>query len=112
MNLSGIIVVCRADELPVVSGALAALPGVEVHHQDAAQGKIVLVQEAHTVEAEMEGLRHIKATPGVVLAEMVYHYFEEDPGILEVLGTRPDLAARPQPGLITVPTTTTEEHAP
>ena len=54
---------------------LAAIPGVEVHHTDPATGRLIVVQEADDVHAEMAGLMAIKARPHVRLAEMVYHYF-------------------------------------
>jgi nitrate reductase NapD len=37
-----------------------------------------VTQEAESVGAELEGLDRIKAIPNVILAEMVYHYFEDD----------------------------------
>jgi nitrate reductase NapD len=88
MNLSGIVVICKPLNLPAVSTALAELPGVEVHFEDPDQGKIVVVQEAETVHAEMDGIKRIKRLPGVILADMMYHYFEEDPGILDGLAAR------------------------
>ena len=54
--------------------ALRALPGVEVHQVEA--GRAVVTQE--TGEQE-EGLRRIQALPGVLHAELVYHWFEEGP---------------------------------
>jgi periplasmic nitrate reductase NapD len=88
MNLSGIVVICQPQNLTTVSGALAELPGVEVHFEDRDQGKIIVVQEALSIAAEMNGLLRIKAVPGVILADMLYHYFEEDPEILEGLQAR------------------------
>lgn len=88
MNLSGIVVICKPLNLPAVSTALAELPGVEVHFEDPDQGKIVVVQEAETVHAELDGIKRIKRLPGVILADMMYHYFEEDPGILDGLAAR------------------------
>ncbi len=85
MNLSGIVVICQPPKLSAVSKALSELPGVEVHFEDRDQGKIIVVQEALSIAAEMNGLRRIKALPGVVLADMMYHYFEDDPEILEGL---------------------------
>ena len=80
MNLSGILVVARPANLAGICVGLAALPGVEVHQTDAATGRIVVVQEAESVGAEVEGLKRIKALPGVILAEMVFHHFEHDTG--------------------------------
>ena len=81
MNISGILVVVSPPELGESIAALNALPGVEVHHTDEQKGRIVVTQEAESVEAEVEGLKRIKAAPYVIMAEMVYHFFEEDGGL-------------------------------
>lgn len=78
MNLSGILVVARPERLSAVISELNALPGVEVHQVDEATGRIVVVQEAEGVDAEVEGLKRIQATPGVALATLVYHYFGDE----------------------------------
>ena len=64
---------------------LEALPGVEVHYQDPETGKIVVVQEAESINLEVEGLKRIKALPDIILAEMVKHWFEEDKEMFEGL---------------------------
>ncbi len=92
MNLSGILVLARPENLPAVVAALDALPGVEVHQQDA-QGRLVVVLEADGVRAEVDGLRRIKTVPGVLMAEMVFHYFEDDGESLSELP--PEIAALP-----------------
>lgn len=79
MNLSGILVVVAPSRVSTAVAELSALPGAEVHHVDADNGRIVVVQEADSVELELAALSRIKALPGVMLAEMVYHYFEETP---------------------------------
>ncbi len=78
MNLSGILVAARPEWLSRVVADLTALPGVEVHQVDEATGRIVVVQEAADIPAEIEGLKRIKALPHVVIAEMVYHYLADD----------------------------------
>ena len=78
MNVSGILVVVSLSELQSGIAALNGLPGVEVHHIDEATGRLVVTQEAVTVNDEVEGLKRIKALPGVAMAEMVYHYLGED----------------------------------
>ncbi len=85
MNLSGIVVVAapgRLEEvvaaLPEVVAALPGLPGVEVHHTDAAASRIVVVQEAPSIDDEVDGLTRIRALPGVACADLVYHYFADD----------------------------------
>lgn len=78
MNLSGILVIVPPETIGEGIARLQALPGVEVYHHDPENGRIVVVQEAKTIEDEVKGLKHIKSLPQVILAEMVYHYFAED----------------------------------
>jgi nitrate reductase NapD len=91
MNLSGILVVVTPERTPAAAQRLAALPGMEVYHTDAASGRIVVIQEAGSVAEEVDGLKRIKSLPWVILAEMVYHYFEEDSSLS--LGPPPELDA-------------------
>ncbi len=81
MNISAVLVVVPATEIDVASARLEALSGVEVRHTDPATGRLLVIQEAADIGAEVESLKRIKALPGIILAEMVYHYFEDDPGI-------------------------------
>jgi nitrate reductase NapD len=84
MNLSGILVIVTPDHFETSVESLNELPGVEVHHTDVATGRIVIVQEAENVGAEVEGLKRIKQLPHVTVAEMVYHYCAEDDHVLEL----------------------------
>ena len=95
MNYSGIIVICKPEQTAALSEHLAELPGVEVHYQDSAQGKVILVQEAESVDAEVAGIKRIKQVPGVIVADMVYHYFAEDPAIASGIAARAETAPRP-----------------
>lgn len=79
MNVSGILVVVPPSQLEEAKARLEALPGVEVHHVEPTSGRIVVVQEAGSVDEEVAALSRIKALKGVTLAEMVYHVFEETP---------------------------------
>jgi len=92
MNLSGILVMAHPENLPRVVTELNALRGVEVHQQDPL-GRVVVVLEAETVREETDGLRRIQAVPGVLMAEMVFHYFEDDDEALSELP--PEIAALP-----------------
>ncbi len=85
MNLSGILVITTPEHFEESVSNLNNLPGVEVHHTDPNTGRIVVVQEAENVAAEVEGLRRIKRLPHVIVAEMVYHYLADDDEILESL---------------------------
>ena len=81
MNLSGIAVSMSPQDYAETVTRIEGLSGVEVHYRDPAGARVVLVQEAETVDAEVEGLKQIKAIPGVVVAELVYHYFADDPNL-------------------------------
>lgn len=78
MNYSGILVMARPESHTQVIASLNALEGVEVHQVDVATGRIVAVQEAEDIHAEIEGVKRIKAIPDVIMAEMVYHYLADD----------------------------------
>jgi nitrate reductase NapD len=77
MNLSGILVTADPAALHSVLGCLATLPGVEVRDVDAASGRIVVVQEAADVGAEVDGFSRIRALPNVINADLVCHYFDD-----------------------------------
>jgi len=77
MNLSGIVVTTTGERMGEVSAALRDLPGVEVHRTDPVAARIVVVQEAADVAADIDGFKRIRALPHVVSAELVYHYFDD-----------------------------------
>ncbi|MEG0821181.1 MAG: chaperone NapD [Burkholderiaceae bacterium] len=77
MNLSGILVVAAPGRLDDVLAALQTLEGVEVHHTDAATGRVVVVQEASSIDAEADGFTRIKSLPGVIDAALVYHRLDD-----------------------------------
>ncbi|MFB1489184.1 MULTISPECIES: chaperone NapD [unclassified Thiocapsa] len=79
MNISGILVIVPPGRIEDVRLKLNGLPGVEVHHTEPETGRLVVVQEAETVDQEVAALCRIKALSGVMLAEMVYHVFDETP---------------------------------
>ena len=85
MNVSGIIVIVPAERLASAIEALNCLDGVDVHQYDAQTGRIVVTQEAEGIQAEVDGLKRIKALPHVILAEMVYHCFEDDSELMEAV---------------------------
>ena len=83
MNISGILVVTAPEHTGNTVETLQGLPGIDVHHVDAATGRIVITQEAETISAEVDGLRRIRALPLIVLAEISYHNFEEDRELID-----------------------------
>ncbi|MGB7931664.1 MAG: chaperone NapD [Gammaproteobacteria bacterium] len=82
MNVSGILVVVPPEHVAASMDTLSHLNGVEVHHCDTETGRIIVTQEAESIQAEVDGLKRIKALPHVILAEMAYHCFEEDGDLL------------------------------
>ncbi len=89
MNLSGILVLVPPKKTQSTIDLLRTLPGLQVHHQDPQTGRVVVVQEAESTGAEIDGLKRIQALPNVRSAAMVYHYFEDEDEILA--GTLPEL---------------------
>ena len=85
MNISGILVVTSPEHVDDVSEKLTALPGIDIHFTDNNTGRIVITQEAETINEEVNGLKRIRTIPHVVLAEMSSHYFEEDREILDAI---------------------------
>lgn len=85
MNLSAILVVGAVDGVPDLIDRLQGEEGIDVHHVDPATGRIIVTQEAPDVAAEVAGLKRLQTLPGVALAEMVYHHFEEDRQMFEGL---------------------------
>jgi nitrate reductase NapD len=83
MNISGILVIVSPQQVDSMVEQLARLDGIDVHHVDTATGRIVITQEAETIRDEMDGLKRIRALPGIILAEMSYHNFEDDTELLD-----------------------------
>lgn len=78
MNISGIIVTAMPEHVAEVAQSLSAHPGLEVSQTDVSSGKLVVVQEAASVGAEVEGFNRIRALPHVMAVDLVQHYFEHD----------------------------------
>ena len=83
MNISGILVVVTPQRVESMVEQLQGQDGIDVHHIDAASGRIVITQEAATIRDEVDGLKRIQALPGIILAEMSYHNFEDDSELLQ-----------------------------
>ena len=87
MNISGIAVTTHPEWVVEVAQSLSGIEGVEVFQTDVASGKLVVIQEAPSVGAEVEGFKRIRALPHVLAVDLVQHYFEHDN---EVIQTIPD----------------------
>ena len=78
LNLSGLLVTADAARLPVLLPLLRALPGVEVAQADATTGRIVVVQEAPDIGAEVEAFGRIRALPHVINVDLVCHCLDDE----------------------------------
>ena len=85
MNISGILVIVSPQRVESMVEQLKGMEGIDVHHIEAASGRIVITQEAATIRDEVDGLKRIKALPGIILAEMSYHNFEEDQELVDAI---------------------------
>lgn len=99
MNFSGIVVTADPSHFDAVVAALEAVPGIEVHRCDRTSARIIVVQEAADVHAEVEGFRRIRALPHVRGADLVYHYFgdqtDAEPDLAALLARLDEAEARP-----------------
>jgi nitrate reductase NapD len=68
-----------------MAGHLSRMDGIDVHYIEAATGRIVITQEAESIKDEVDGLKRIRALPGIILAEMSYHNFEEDQELVDAI---------------------------
>ena len=66
MNISGILVIVSPQRVESMVDHLNGLDGIDVHHIEAATGRIVITQEAETINDEVDGLKRIRALPGSV----------------------------------------------
>jgi nitrate reductase NapD len=85
MNISGILVIVSPQRVDSMVDHLNGMDGIDVHHIEAATGRIVITQEAATISDEVDGLKRMQALPGIILAEMSYHYFEEDQELVDAI---------------------------
>jgi nitrate reductase NapD len=85
MNISGILVTASPEHVADVAQTLSSFPGLEVHQTDLASGKLVLVQEAASVGAEVESFKRIRSLPHVMAVDLVQHYFEHDSELIDAI---------------------------
>lgn len=78
MNISSILVATSQSHFATTIDALSAIDGIEVHFCDVDSSRIIVTQEAQNTTHEVEGLQHIKSLPHVMMAEMIYHYCEDN----------------------------------
>jgi len=77
VHYSGILVITDPGRLNDCAGQIESLAGVEVRHRYPDEDRMILVQETESVEEQEQGLREIRALPGVQLADLVYHHVSD-----------------------------------
>ena len=99
MNISGILVTVDPARMQGVLTDLVALPGLTLGQTDARLGRIVVLQEAVGVDAEMAGFMRIRALPHVLNVDLVCHWFGDEatdsPTPIEVMSPFTTAAAQP-----------------
>ena len=76
MNISGVIVHARPEQLVAVRGRLTDIAGVEVHAATDDGRLIVTVEEANDRQLA-DTVLSLQQVPGVLAASMVYHEYDE-----------------------------------
>lgn len=78
MHYSGILVRSRPTDLERCAARVEACTGVEVYLTDASSSSLIAVVETETVAQQEAALRAVQDLPGVVTADLVYHYLDEE----------------------------------
>jgi len=73
VHFSGIVVATKPGTFTAVCERLDALPGVEVHLRFAEEGRVIVVQETRTLDAQKEGLKRFQGLDDVLFAELSYY---------------------------------------
>jgi nitrate reductase NapD len=74
-HISSFVVRCLPERLQDIMATVGALPGVEIHGDDAC-GKFVALLELESDKALVETITTIELIKGVVNTSMVYHHTE------------------------------------
>ncbi len=77
VNIAGVLVHAKADELDAVRDGLAGLPGVDLH-QTLDDGRLIITVEDVPDHSAADTIRTVHRIPGVIAAALVYHQFEAD----------------------------------
>ncbi len=77
MNISSIVVLVNPEHEPGIIETIKKSDFCEFH-LSSGDGRIVVTFEGDSIEEEMESLKKLKAIPGIISAEMVYSYTEDE----------------------------------
>jgi nitrate reductase NapD len=78
MPISGVVVTCRPGQEQLVAEQARLVPGVEVHGV-LPEGRVVIVVDAASVEAEVGIASQLERLDAVISVQIAYHNFEDVP---------------------------------
>ncbi len=77
VNIAGVLVHAKTDELDSVRNGLTGLPGVELH-RTMDDGRLIVTIEDVPDHSAADTILAVHRIPGVIAAALVYHHFEPD----------------------------------
>jgi len=77
MNICGILVNTRPENITAVTERLVSIPGIEVHAASD-EGQMVVTLEEFEQDATAEKMLGIQKVKGVISASMIYHHCEDE----------------------------------
>jgi nitrate reductase NapD len=76
-HIASLVVHGRPETVPVISAAIARLPGAEVPIADPG-GKLVVTLDSPSEAAVADALTRISLLDGVLAATLVFHHVDQD----------------------------------
>ena len=76
MNISSIVVHTHPQNVAVLQGELASLPGVDVHAEN--EGRIVITVEDTPDNSPSDTLMNVQNMQGVLSASLIYNYCDDE----------------------------------
>ncbi len=77
MNISGILVQCKPERVEALAKEINESGSWEYHHHDE-KGRIIVVIEEENAEKEINKLKELQVLKGVIAADMMYSYSEDE----------------------------------
>ena len=76
MNISGVVVHSKPENVAAVQQRLTSIPGVEIHAVGD-DGRMVVTVEEASDRKMADTVNGLQTMEGVIAASMVYHHFED-----------------------------------
>lgn len=92
MRIVSLVMRVAPAHIPATAQALNSIPGVQVHAQDAAVGKVILTVEDGNGYSTADSILAAHKIPHVLSATLAYEYSEDDPP----LASEPPSSHRPR----------------